>query len=129
MKNVFEAPGATPDPDNDDEQIEADIAFKNKNRRPLSDEERLEIVAAEFQEREAAAQTEPETMSRAEQLREEIADKVREAQELQGAVDFPGSDLDKGIMGPRLRTWKEEVEKEAEWKKKDPLKDTGKREE
>ncbi|NTW15419.1 MAG: hypothetical protein HGA38_03540 [Candidatus Moranbacteria bacterium] len=119
MEQKFRYPSGDPNPDSSDAELtDAEIAFKNANRVPLSDEERLQALAPVLEEWAYDRHREIE--------REEDN---RDTALIHEAEMFQGSPEEKKLMEPRLRRWESERRNVEEWKKKDPLKDTGKREE
>ncbi|NTW45775.1 MAG: hypothetical protein HGB18_01815 [Candidatus Moranbacteria bacterium] len=117
MKEKFTYPVQEPDPDDEAALIAADIEFKNANRAPLPDEERLQALMRESDEKYQ------------QQYEEERRDDAADQEIIRETVEFPGSPLEEEIMKPRLDRLAAEKEVEQVRKAMDPFENTGKREE
>ncbi len=117
MGNAYEYPGGTPNPEKEDEQIDAEVAFKNAGR-PSSGDDTM-----------AGPLSESGPLTPEERRKQERADNEAERIALEEHLSFQGSPEEDEALRKSRRRWKQEADMKNAVATIDPMKNTGKREE
>lgn len=117
MGNAYEYPGGVPDPEKEDESVDAEIAFKNTGRPSSGDDT---MIGSLSEDRPLT----PEERRKRER-KEDEEDRIA----LEEHLGFQGSPEEAEALRESRRRWKQEEDVKNAIALIDPMKNTGKREE